>query len=293
MSDDRRTPVSVLGLGPMGRALARALLAAGHPVTVWNRTPARADPLVAEGARRGATVAETVRASPLAIVCVIDYAAARQTVEPAVEALRGRALVNLTADTPQRARAMARWTTDHGIDYLDGAIMTPAPTIGGRDALVLYSGPEPVWQAQRRTLATLGGTATWLGPDPGRAAAHDVALLDVFWTAMSGVAHAFALAQAMGVAPADLAPYARGVVGLVPDLVDDVARRITADDHVADVSTVRSAVAGMSHVIETTETLGLDAALLRAAHARALRVVRAGHGDDDFSRLTQAYAADD
>ncbi|MER6985206.1 NAD(P)-binding domain-containing protein, partial [Streptomyces carpinensis] len=36
------TPVSVLGLGPMGTALASAFLAAGHPLTVWNRTPGRA-----------------------------------------------------------------------------------------------------------------------------------------------------------------------------------------------------------------------------------------------------------
>jgi 3-hydroxyisobutyrate dehydrogenase-like beta-hydroxyacid dehydrogenase len=44
-------PVTVIGLGPMGRAMAGALMRAGHPVTVWNRTPRRADELVAEGAR--------------------------------------------------------------------------------------------------------------------------------------------------------------------------------------------------------------------------------------------------
>ncbi|WP_238162268.1 NAD(P)-dependent oxidoreductase [Micromonospora endolithica] len=284
--------MSVIGLGPMGRALARALLTAGHPVTVWNRTRSRADPLVREGARRGDSVVDTVRASPLTITCVIDYDAVQRTVRPAVDALRGRALVNLTADTPQRAREMARWAAGHRIDYLDGAIMTPAPTIGGPDALVLYSGPEPVWQRHRRTLAALGGTADWLGAEPGRAAAHDVALLDAFWTAMSGIAHAFAVAGAAGVTPGDLAPYARGVVGLLPDLVDDLARRISTDDHVADVSTVRSAAAGMSHVVEASEALGLDAAQLRAALAAARRVIRDGHGDDDFARLTRAYQAE-
>ncbi|MFD0855163.1 NAD(P)-binding domain-containing protein, partial [Actinomadura adrarensis] len=41
--------LTLLGLGDMGAALARAWLAAGHPLTVWNRTPARAEPLKAEG----------------------------------------------------------------------------------------------------------------------------------------------------------------------------------------------------------------------------------------------------
>ncbi|MGW4502823.1 NAD(P)-dependent oxidoreductase [Micromonospora sp. NPDC004336] len=291
MTNREPTPVTVLGLGPMGQALAGALLAAGHPTTVWNRTADRADALVSRGARRASTAAEAVRASPLTLVCVIDYTAVRAIVEPAADALAGRTLVNLTADTPERARAMATWAAERDVDYLDGAIMTPAPTIGGPAALVLYSGAERTWRAHRDTLASLGGTADWRGADPGRAAAHDVALLDVFWTAMHGVAHAFALARSEGIAAGDLAPYARGIAGLLPDLVDDLARRVDAGDHTADFSNVASAAAGMAHVVEAAEAHGIDSGPLRAAGAVADRAIRAGHGGDDFSRLTQVYAA--
>ncbi|PWU55865.1 dehydrogenase [Micromonospora sp. S4605] len=289
MIEHDSAPVTVLGLGPMGSALAGALLAAGHPTTVWNRTAARADQLVERGARRAASVEEAVRASPLVLACVVDYTAVRGIVEPAADALRGRTLVNLTADTPQRAREMADWAARHGIAYLDGAIMTPAPTIGGPAALVLYSGPEQTWHAHRATLADLGGDAQWLGADPARAAGYDVALLDVFWTAMSGIAHAFALARAEKIRAADLAPYARGIGGLLPDLIDDLARRLDADDHVADVSSIASATAGMAHIIDAAEGHGIDASVLRAAHAVAGRAIGAGHGDDDFSRLTRMY----
>ena len=41
--------VTVIGLGPMGQAMTRTLLTAGHPVTVWNRTAGRADGVVADG----------------------------------------------------------------------------------------------------------------------------------------------------------------------------------------------------------------------------------------------------
>ncbi|MFD0476016.1 NAD(P)-binding domain-containing protein [Nonomuraea thailandensis] len=45
------TPVTVIGLGSMGTALAGAFTRAGHPTTVWNRTAAKAAPLVAVGPR--------------------------------------------------------------------------------------------------------------------------------------------------------------------------------------------------------------------------------------------------
>jgi 3-hydroxyisobutyrate dehydrogenase-like beta-hydroxyacid dehydrogenase len=129
----------------------------------------------------------------------------------AADVLGGRTVVNLTADTPERARKAAAWAAEHGIDYLDGAIMTPTTTIGGPSAVVIYSGPEAVYQAHRATLAGLGGTGSYLGAEPGRAAAHDVALLDIFWTSMSGLVHGFALAATENVRPSELATFAQGI----------------------------------------------------------------------------------
>jgi 3-hydroxyisobutyrate dehydrogenase-like beta-hydroxyacid dehydrogenase len=72
MSDARHTPVTVVGLGLMGQALAEAFLCDGHPTTVWNRTAAKADRLVAQGAKLADSVGDAVAASPLVVVCVSD-----------------------------------------------------------------------------------------------------------------------------------------------------------------------------------------------------------------------------
>jgi 6-phosphogluconate dehydrogenase (decarboxylating) len=160
-SDGHRSPVTVLGLGPMGSALAGTFLARGHRTTVWNRTAATADALVARGAVRAHGVAEAAAASPLVVVCVIDYDAVEAILGDAVDALKGRTVVNLTADSPERARALAAWAGEHGVAYLDGAIMTPTETIGGPAAVVLYSGPQAVFDAHRPALAGLGGTAPY------------------------------------------------------------------------------------------------------------------------------------
>ncbi|MBX5440243.1 MAG: NAD(P)-dependent oxidoreductase [Solirubrobacteraceae bacterium] len=284
-------PVTVLGLGPMGAALARAFLAAGHPTTVWNRTASKAAPLVARGARAAATPAEAAAAGPLTVVCVIDDAAARSVLEPAAGALAGRTVVNLTADTPQRARATAAWAAERGIAYLGGALMTPVETIGGPDAAILYSGPREAFAEHAPTLAALGGTADHVGADPGRAAAFEVALLDLFWTSMSGLVHAFALADAEGVAARDLAPCAQGVAALLGPIADEFAGHLEAGRHDGDTSTLASALAGIEHVAEASAARGLDTGVIDAARRMARRGVDAGAGRESFSSLTRELLA--
>lgn len=226
VTDADRSPVTIIGLGPMGQALAGSFLKNGHPTTVWNRSIGKADALVVQGASLAATVADAIAASPLVIVCVLDYNAVHAILDPVGDVLKGRTLVNLTADSPKRAREMAGWAAGHGIDYLDGAIMTPTPTIGQPTAVVLYSGATDVYEKHRPTLASLGGTATHLGTDPGRAAAFDVALLDIYWTFVSGYVHALTLARAENISAKELAVYAQGITGILPGIMTDFARQV-------------------------------------------------------------------
>jgi 3-hydroxyisobutyrate dehydrogenase-like beta-hydroxyacid dehydrogenase len=90
--------IGVLGTGRMGSALARALLRAGYPTTVWNRTSEKAIPLAESGATVAASVRELIDATQIIIVNVSDYSATsavlrsdavaaalpRQLVEPAL-----------------------------------------------------------------------------------------------------------------------------------------------------------------------------------------------------------------
>ncbi|QXJ24222.1 NAD(P)-dependent oxidoreductase [Actinomadura graeca] len=273
------TSVTVLGLGPMGHALAAAF-AADHPTTVWNRTPGKADGLDAAVA---ATAAEAITASPLVVVCVLDYAVVRSVLD--ADALRGRTLVNLTGGSPGRAREMAAWAAGHGVAYLDGLIMGAPADIGGPDATLLFSGPGDVYRAHRRTLAALGGNATHVGEDPGRAAGFDASMLDAFWTSMIGVVHAFRFAAAEGIAPAEVAGHMKVSTGLLPDLIDVVAEHLTADDYPGEESTMLSAAASMDHVLDAIRAHGLDNGVLSAARAAVQEAIDAGHGSDGFTRL--------
>ncbi|MFB6603387.1 NAD(P)-dependent oxidoreductase [Streptomyces noursei] len=284
-----QSAVTVLGLGPMGRALAGAFLDAGLRITVWNRTPGRDAELVARGAVAAPTAAEAVAASALTVVCVVNYDAADAVLRPdaVTDALKGRTVVNLSADTPDRARDTAHWASERGIGYLDGAIMTPTTTIGTSAAVFLHSGPAELHREHRPVLEALGGSHTHLGEEIGRAAAYDVALLDVFWTAMAGYVHALAVARAEGVTARELAPFAKGIGAILPPLFDQFAEDVDGGGFSGAGNPLTSAVSSMAHIVHTSEAHGIDAGVMRAAEGMARRAVGLGHGEDGFSRLAE------
>ncbi|MEU8992769.1 NAD(P)-binding domain-containing protein [Streptomyces sp. NPDC048558] len=281
--------VTVLGLGPMGRALAGAFLAGGLRTTVWNRTPGRDSELLGRGATGALSAAEAVGGSELVVVCVVNYDAADAVLrqDAVTGALKGRTVVNLTADTPARARDTAAWAAAHGIRYLDGAIMTPATTVGTSDAVFLHSGPEDLYREHRPVLDVLGGTHTHLGEEIGRAAAYDIALLDIFWTAMSGYAHALAVARAEGITARELAPFARGIGDILPPSFEELAGDVDDGIYSGELNPITSAVSSMAHIVQASESHGIDAGVMRAAEGQARRVVGLGHGTDGFIRVAE------
>ncbi|MEW1870927.1 NAD(P)-binding domain-containing protein [Streptomyces caelestis] len=284
--------VTVLGLGPMGRALAGAFLDAGVRTTVWNRTPGRDAELTARGAASAASPEEAVAAAPLTVVCVVNYDASDAVLrqEAVASALKGRTVVNLSADTPGRARDTAEWAGRHGVRYLDGAIMTPTPAIGTDDAVLLLSGPEELYREHRPVLAALGGSHTHLGEEIGRAAAYDIALLDVFWTAMAGYTHALAVARAEGVTATELAPFAQGIAAILPPLFTEFAADTDAGTYSGELNPITSAASTMAHVVHASEAHGIDASVMRVIEGQARRVIALGHGTDGFTRVAEVLA---
>ncbi|MFF5716114.1 NAD(P)-dependent oxidoreductase [Streptomyces buecherae] len=284
-----QSAVTVIGLGPMGRALAGAFLEAGVATTVWNRTPGRDRELVARGAVGAGSADEAVAASQLVVVCVVNYDAADSVLRrPEVTAaLKGRTVVNLSADVPDRSREAAAWAAEHGIHYLDGAIMTPAPTIGTPDAVFLHSGPLELYREHKPVLDALGGSHSHLGEDIGRAAAYDIALLDIWWTAMTGYMHALAIARAEGISGQELAPFAKGIGAILPPAFDEAAVEVDNGTYTAKINPLTSAASTMTHIVHASEAHGIDASVMRAAEGLTRRAIGLGHGGDELSRLAE------
>ncbi|WP_093653645.1 NAD(P)-dependent oxidoreductase [Streptomyces wuyuanensis] len=281
-------PVTVLGLGAMGRALAGAFLDAGHPTTVWNRSPGKGGELAGRGAVPAATPEEAVRASGLVVVCVVDDAAARAVLEPLAAALRGRVLVNLTSDTPERSRATAAWAAAHSVPYLDGSVMVPTPVVGSPDALLFHSGSREAFERHESTLRALGGRTVFIGEDPGLAALYDLALLDFFYGGMAALVHAFALVTADGVKAADIVPHLGTIVEILPPIAAHTAAAVDARSYPGGEANLAMMAAGVGHVLRAARTRGLDVGQLEAISAVVERAVARGHGGHDWSSTVEA-----
>ncbi|MFJ8440427.1 NAD(P)-dependent oxidoreductase [Kitasatospora griseola] len=283
--------VTVIGLGPMGRAMTRALLSAGHPVTVWNRTPARATDLVAAGATLTATPAEAVEASDLVLLSLTDYRAMHDILDRSTTSLAGRTLANLSSDTPDRSREAAAWAAGHGADFLTGGVMVPAPMVGTPAAHVYYSGDEQVMRRHAATLELLGAPK-YLGADPGLAQMMYQAQLAVFLTALSSLMHATAMLGTAGMKAAEALPEllaSADRIGAILRAVEQVpGTALDAGEHPGHLSTVTMMGATADHIVETSTTLGLDLALPLAVQAHYRHAIDNGHGADNWTRIIEA-----
>jgi len=288
----RRPPVTVIGLGPMGQAMARALMAGGHPVTVWNRTPSRADGLVADGATRADSPAAAVAASDLAILSLTDYQAMDDILRPVGPGLAGHTIVNLSSDTPERTRRAAAWAAGLGARFLTGGIMVPAPMVGTEAAYVYYSGPRSLVDRHAATLELIGAPR-YVGEDPGLAQLWYQAQLDVFLTALSGLLHATALAGSEGVTAAEFLPEALQTLADIPAMlgVGETARNLDAGVHPGDLSTATMMGATADHIVGASEAAGIDVELPRAIRSHYGRAIAAGHGRDGWTSLIEVIKA--
>ncbi len=271
---ESKKQVGVLGLGRMGSALAGALVGAGHDVSVWNRSPLKAGPLLDRGARLAATPAEAA-AADVVVSCLSTY----DTQQPVLDAaaLRGRTLVNLTSGTPEQARGVAKWAASEGIDYVDGVIMAVPQGIGTPGARILYSGSETAFAAQRDVLEVLG-EPVFLGEDAGLAALYDLALLGVMWSAMGGYLHALALVGTEGVTPAQFTPMALDWLSSVGGFLTGIGAQVASGDYETDVSALDINAAGLGLLVETSRSQGIGTEVPAALRALFDRAVAAGHG---------------
>ncbi|MFC4012949.1 NAD(P)-dependent oxidoreductase [Nonomuraea purpurea] len=280
--------MTVIGLGLMGQALAGTFLAAGHPTTVWNRTADKAGQLIGQGAKLADSAGDAVAASSLVVVCVSDYDAVRELLEPVGDGLGGRVLVNLTSGTSQGAREMAEWAQAQGAAYLDGAILA-IPSDVGADAVILYSGAQSAFESHESALKVLGAGTTYLGADHGLSSLYDVAMLSLMWNIMNGFLQGAAMLGAAGVDASGFAPLASKGIETVNAWLAGYARQIDEGAFPALDSTIDTHLAAMEHLIHESEFLGVNAELPRFIKAMTDRAVADGHGGEGYAAMIEQF----
>ena len=197
--------IGFIGLGLMGKPMARNLLRAGFPVTVWNRTKSKADDLVGEGAKLAADPRDAAAAADVLITIVSDPPALEEVLwgpNGALEGLRaGSTLIDSSTVSPDTARRVAKACAERGVDFLD------APVTGGTwgaqkgELVFMIGGKAETLERVKPVLEAMGKRSILLGPN-GAGQIVKLGMNLLLALQVDAFAEALALVTAAGV-PAD------------------------------------------------------------------------------------------
>ena len=158
--------VAFVGLGVMGFPMAGHLARAGHEVSVFNRSPAKAEAWAADyGGRAGATVAEAVAGCEIVCLCVGNDDDVRQVLDQALPAMAEGGVVvdhttasaKLAREAAEQARAVGRWFVDAPVSGgLAGAVNGQLAVMAGGDEEAVER-VRPVISAYSKAIQRIGG----------------------------------------------------------------------------------------------------------------------------------------
>ena len=277
--------VGFIGLGVMGRPMARRVLDAGFGVTVAARSPAAAE-LVSAGARAAPTHGEIARDADLVIVMVPDTADLEAALDGPTGLLAGAndGLIVCAMGThhPAAMPPLAERCAEHGVSLLD------APVSGGEigaqegSLSIMVGGDTAAFDRARPVFEAMGRTVVRVG-DSGAGQLAKACNQLVVGATIAAVAEALSLARRAGVDPAIVRDALAG--GFAASRVLEVhGRRMIERDFVPGG---RAALhAKDAHIIlDTAAALGLDLASFSVVAAAFDRLVAEGRGDLDHSAL--------
>ncbi len=282
-AQSRTQSVSVIGLGNMGSALAEALIANGHRVTVWNRTASKGEPLSAAGATVAASASEAAAAGQTVVVCVTDHDASASLLltDEVAKALRGKLLVQFSTVTAEQSRTLDHWAAENGVEYLDGSILAyPSNIRSNEGGTILYSGPRALFEANAVVLGDMNATPEFVGETVGSAAIFDKTIYAYHYAHMLAFFHGAAMCHAAGL-PVDT--YVRQVAEHGVSSKRRFGEMIAKRSYDNPSCAMEVEAQAYSHVVKLSEKLGVDSRFPKTVMGYFKQAIADGHGQHDLA----------
>jgi 3-hydroxyisobutyrate dehydrogenase len=281
--------VTFLGLGKMGRAMARHVLTGGHGLTVWNRSPGKAGQLVEQGAREASSVEDAVRDADAVVIMLFDGSSVRPVLQQVLGAARpGTLIIDSTTIGAPAAKEFGQAAATAGFRYVDAPVVgSIAPATDGTLGIVAGGSEEDV--AAALPLLQLWG-------DPGRIrrigeVGSGNALKSVInltlGVAMGGIADALRLAHDLALDRA-----------LVLDMLENGPLGVSAKQKrkMLESGEFGAATFSLDAMIKDLD-LALTSAhtelpVTAATKSIAQEAATAGHGEDDYASFAGYFSAE-
>lgn len=285
--------VSVIGLGAMGSALARALVRSGHRVTVWNRTMEKASSLVSDGAVLASSATSAVAASPVVIVCVDNYDVTRTILgaDEVAAGLSGKVLVQVSTGSPQEARDSEAWARERGVEYLDGAILAFPDQIATPDATILVSGAESAFRTSEPLLKILAENLSFLGEKVGAASALDCAVLSFFVGGLLGSLHGARICEAEGLRVDEFGSLLADTAPILGGDVKHLGETIQVGKYENPQAALKTWAAALGRIVQQARDAQINSEFPIFASALFQKGITAGYEMEEVSSLIKVLRA--
>jgi len=280
--------VSMIGLGLMGSALAKAFRDNGSDVTVWNRTQSKSEPLVELGAQAVSTVAEAIAASPVSVICISNYDATKELLgtEDVRRVLKGKVVVQLSTGTPQEARDSEVWLQESGAQYLDGAILAFPRNIGTPDAMILISGPAGPFEKHKSLLDSLG-TIVFVGESIGLASTQDTAGLTFAIMALLGFMHGAVIFESEGLSVEEYMALAESAMPILTAELKQITERIKSGKYDDTDAELQSWAASADHLVQVSQENRITGVVPEFLSRILNGAIAAGHSKHDIAAVIE------
>lgn len=280
--------VAVLGTGTMGAPMARNLARAGLPVVAWNRTPAKAEALVADGVQTAAAPSAAVAEADVLVTMLADAPAIEAVLggpDGALAALpEGAIWIQMSTVGVPGANQLAALAAEGGFGFVDAPVLGSSGPAERGELVVLASGPDELRDACAPIFDAVGRRTLWLGP-AGLGSRLKVVVNAWLMATTAALGETIALAETLDVDPALFLEAAdRGAVAAryVALYGPAMAARDFPVTFPLELATKDARLA--------LEAAGGSAELrvFEATHAQFARAEQLGHGRSDWAAVVRA-----
>jgi 3-hydroxyisobutyrate dehydrogenase-like beta-hydroxyacid dehydrogenase len=274
----------------MGLPMARNVLEAGFPLTVFNRTPERCEPLVEVGATLAETPAELARASDVLITMVADGEAVRALLDGPEGILAGAGeglvLAEMSTIGPLAARELADLCASRGVAMVDAPVSGSVAVAAAAQLTILVGGEEAALERARPVLDAMSKAVLHLGPS-GAGAAMKLAINLIIGATVQSVSEALVIAEASGIERGTA--YDAIASSVVGSTFVDYKREAWLDpDGTPTAFTLDLMLKDLRLALELGEATGVPLRSTSAAVEGTERAIESEGGDGDQVRIADA-----
>lgn len=276
--------ITIIGLGVIGAALAQTLLKNGYKVTVWNRSPEKAEALKKEGAIVAMSSAEAIAANPTVVICIKTHTDTRAILESA-QSLEGKNIIELSTGSAPEAQSLYQWIIEKKAECLIGMICTFPRGIGEKDSTIVTVGSENLWDNSKDMLNVLAGKSNYIGDQIGSLAILYSALFLPRQGFMFGMIYGALLCKKAGVSMDTYVEQMPLTIKIVNDYYEVFASSVPTDDYSDPQASIDTYVAAFADTLESFKDNGVSDELPRLMSKLVNQGAEAGLGDKQITSL--------